>query len=1665
MGNLQVPRLSISTMMHLSISDHGPGATPSSPENEFKICKRYHVALAENDMMKQAIALQQLGDLHCQKARDATIKDDVFNVDGTDDVLKSVAAYTAALVRTSHTDQRHSLTQRLRETEAMYIDLYKHSVFSRASLNMGVQAASSHHANPVDKYTRKMDKFREFIRKRLNKVQDMWKHKFVSQERGAGKGQDLEVLKESINLSNKVRQEMKTLFKDIVIDCVAKLGEPPCKYAIVGVGDIALNYATPFSDFQYVILTKSSDLEAKEYFKYLANLIYIQILLLGETPLTATLLKLIQDPFNRMIRNVMDEHTTHGIKIDISWTSTCINPFLFKYSKHIDECDQDVDLIKTPADMIRFVYLLHDKGLYKFALKMYQTMLIVGDNDLFVEYRDMVEDYFIPKQFSQEGRIQSDSANLLTEITGYFEIDFYVELNRNHTNMTLYNIAKDLKLTASLVFMLKIMFCLSGRTLIGISEEMRQNGYIGEDGEVELKTLIYISYYLHLRSFTQQNGQNLSKALLECKPDLEEMVNPVNVVFCDKMPGIFLRYYGILIPLLRGLRQFNTSDDKKSLLKMELQRNDSMLSYFGHTRLAQYKEALSTAKQFLREKDLSVLTAEEQFQMFNDLGLIALKCKNTKEANTFFTHAMEAKENIENEESKVYAFITTWHNMGLVHLMDERFSKATTFFEESLTMGQQMGGNQIFKSQRGRLFTIMVYTSIGMAKQEATSLQEAEKYQQKALDNIAKVRNPNMQIIWWQRNLAFDLANLKIQLGKFKESLGLLKVITEHDTSLSELHCPQFYFAATLHFITLVVKSMGKATLVDLYSMYSNRMITTVLGTTFADADLEPEAFSNCDVQDLLILLRLYRDITFRGDRKKCVRVSKLILNFHETSAYERVVPHVTAAWDHLKYSKILITMETYPEALESVKAALTLIEKPFGDSDNVMRALLLKNKGICLLNTDNPEDALKHFQMAYGAFQHALLKIKTPEQIEILEHIAEANKRLRIYDEAVKSWEECISLRKHIFGPVHLKVAYSLRKLGLLLQEMMEYDGAVTCIQQSLEMYKRVHGHGKNHKDVAQLHFDLGKLYCDILEPDKAEHSLVKSLEIRRFLLSANPHQKDMVDILVFLGNFYRTESRTDEAIALHKEAIESGLIVYGQKSKHLAKMYACLGEDHQAQENYEESSKSFETAVDIFRSDVGIENENLEVANWLRELGRAYEVLGIRDKASQCHKRSLEIKELHMGKEAADADLLDSLSRLAERHESKGDCKRAIPLRKQFLLKQKQISGDEPSTAKCGALKALSRNYLRIGEHEYAQGYNSQLLQMLREMHSDNVPNPEVAAAVHNAGFIYDTMGRVPKAIKLYSEALKMYQALDGTGEFKELIGTTMTDLGNSMNIAGQQEAVDVLQSSVDILESLNLVGERKLLLAKAIYCLGVAYEVHPKYEMAVKNHKLALAIRQELDANQEGLLLAESLRALGRSYCQLSRYPKGIPLLEKSYLHVKSIHEEEKRVVIDDAHALVELGQAHAASGNAEEAITKYTQALEIMREVYGKEKAHLQVANCLSLMAEAAKSTKERQKAIDLAHQSMNMYKVVLRHVHDHPIYPHLTALIAEVHMSRGQYADAVAFYTKASQLYLSLHQGNALTLDVQRNMSKLREAKKMLQLSTEMTTKKGLVRAK
>ena len=94
-------------------------------------------------------------------------------------------------------------------------------------------------------------------------------------------------IKEVKKLSGTVSERMKQFLASIIDECLAILGTPCCDYEVIVFGSLARNEMTPYSDFEWAILTSSEDEKDKVFFRNLTNLVHLQV---GEVKLSNIIL-------------------------------------------------------------------------------------------------------------------------------------------------------------------------------------------------------------------------------------------------------------------------------------------------------------------------------------------------------------------------------------------------------------------------------------------------------------------------------------------------------------------------------------------------------------------------------------------------------------------------------------------------------------------------------------------------------------------------------------------------------------------------------------------------------------------------------------------------------------------------------------------------------------------------------------------------------------------------------------------------------------------------------------------------------------------------------------------------------------------------------------------------------------------------------------------------------------------------------------------------------------------------------------------------------------------------------------------------------------------------------------------------------------------------------
>ena len=109
----------------------------------------------------------------------------------------------------------------------------------------------------------------------------------ISQHREGNVVQEL--ITQKIFAARKINRQIACKYKQIMADvsqfCENVMGKPPCKYAVVGMGSLARDEITPYSDFEHIIVLfdDKNYQNYLNYFRWFSVIFHVVILNLQET--------------------------------------------------------------------------------------------------------------------------------------------------------------------------------------------------------------------------------------------------------------------------------------------------------------------------------------------------------------------------------------------------------------------------------------------------------------------------------------------------------------------------------------------------------------------------------------------------------------------------------------------------------------------------------------------------------------------------------------------------------------------------------------------------------------------------------------------------------------------------------------------------------------------------------------------------------------------------------------------------------------------------------------------------------------------------------------------------------------------------------------------------------------------------------------------------------------------------------------------------------------------------------------------------------------------------------------------------------------------------------------------------------------------------------------
>jgi len=221
-------------------------------------------------------------------------------------------------------------------------------------------------------------------------------------------------------LNHTITDKYKQIMVDLFKFCEGVMGEPPCKYAIVGLGSLARTEITPYSDFEYIILLEndfanSTNFEfGLEYFRWYSVIFHVIILNLKETIIPSLGVRSLNGlDFDFGIDWFLDRITPQGISFD----GMMLHASKFPLGRQQPTKSKQwiAELIKPVDAMLNYLIIKNDfKNGYQLATILIKNCYVFGSESIYAQFVDGIPRY-------QREQMQTIAANSEMTITNDLE--------------------------------------------------------------------------------------------------------------------------------------------------------------------------------------------------------------------------------------------------------------------------------------------------------------------------------------------------------------------------------------------------------------------------------------------------------------------------------------------------------------------------------------------------------------------------------------------------------------------------------------------------------------------------------------------------------------------------------------------------------------------------------------------------------------------------------------------------------------------------------------------------------------------------------------------------------------------------------------------------------------------------------------------------------------------------------------------------------------------------------------------------------------------------------------------------------------------------------------------------------------------------------------------
>ena len=195
-------------------------------------------------------------------------------------------------------------------------------------------------------------------------------------------------------LQNGIANDLKNIMAGIAKFSEKVLGEPPCKFSLTGMGSLAKDEATPYSDFENMIILDPEVSEHEStlnYFRWFSVIFQIVLINLQETIIPSVSIFSLNDPNSNYGNWFYDKVTTRGLCFDGMMPHAC--KFPLGRQQLTKAKPWKTELIKPANEMLKYLNTEESlKNGYHLSTILTKTCHVYGNIKVFKHFEKGVQD-------------------------------------------------------------------------------------------------------------------------------------------------------------------------------------------------------------------------------------------------------------------------------------------------------------------------------------------------------------------------------------------------------------------------------------------------------------------------------------------------------------------------------------------------------------------------------------------------------------------------------------------------------------------------------------------------------------------------------------------------------------------------------------------------------------------------------------------------------------------------------------------------------------------------------------------------------------------------------------------------------------------------------------------------------------------------------------------------------------------------------------------------------------------------------------------------------------------------------------------------------------------------------------------------------------------------